>query len=81
MPLIIPDEALEAAGMTEEEARLEIACRLFEIGRLALWSAAKLAQVSRVEIEEALLERGIPLYRPTPDDLEAELDSFDRLGV
>ncbi len=44
MPLIIPDEALEAAGMTEREARLEIGCRLFEIGKLTLWSAAKLAQ-------------------------------------
>jgi hypothetical protein len=30
MPVIIPDETLKQAGLTESEARIEIACRLFD---------------------------------------------------
>jgi predicted HTH domain antitoxin len=79
--LIIPDEVLRAAGMNEQEALLEIACRLFEVGRLTLWKAAKLADVTRVEFERELLQRRIPLYRPTVDDLKGEMAALDRLGV
>ncbi|MEW6741691.1 MAG: UPF0175 family protein [Planctomycetota bacterium] len=55
MPLIIPDEILQAAGLSENDALIEIACRLFDAGRLTLWDAARLARLSRVEIEGELL--------------------------
>ncbi len=37
--LIVPDEMLRQAGLSEREALLEFACRLFDAGRLSLWSA------------------------------------------
>ena len=49
MPVVISDETLRQAGLTEREAVVEIACRLFDAGKLALWPAAKLAGMSRVE--------------------------------
>lgn len=81
MPLIIPDEVLQQAGLTEREALLEFACRLFDIGKLALWPAAKLARLSRVEFEDELHKRKIPIYRPTVEDLNHDLAVLDRLGI
>ena len=80
MPVVIPDETLQQAGLTEREALVEIACRLFDLGRLALWPAAKLAGLSRVEFEQALIDREIPVYRPTLQDLADDVATLDRLG-
>lgn len=81
MPLLISDDLLSAAGMSEDEARIEIACRLFDAGKLALWPAAKWAGLSRVEFEDELRQRKIPLYRPTVADLQADLATFERLDA
>ena len=80
MPLLIPDEILQSAGMDEREARIEIACRLFGAGKLALWPAAKLARLDRVAFEEELLGRGIPIHRPTPEELAEDLSRLDELA-
>ena len=81
MPLMIPDEVLREAGLSEREALIEFACRLYDIGKLALWPAAKLAGLSRGEFEEQLMLRKIPVYRPTPEDLANDLATLDRLGL
>ena len=75
MPLVIPDEVLQQAGLSEREALIEFACRLFDIGKLALCPAAKLAGLSRVEMEGELMKRKIPIYRPTPEDLAEEIEA------
>lgn len=79
MPLTLSDEILEKAGMTAEEARVEIACRLFDAGKLTLWPSAQLAQMSRVEFEGELMKRKIPIYRLTLDDFEMELETLEHL--
>lgn len=81
MPVVIADEVLKAAGLTEREAKIEFACRLFDIGKLPLWPAAQLAGLSRVEMEDELARRNIPIYRPTVEDVERELADMDRLGI
>jgi predicted HTH domain antitoxin len=81
MPVVISDERLRAAGLTEREALLEIACRLFGAGKLALWPAAKLAGVNRVAFEQALRERQIAVYRPEERDLADDLAALDTLGI
>ena len=73
MPLIISDETLKAANLTEQEARVEIACRLFDAEKLALWPAAQLAGMSRVEFEAALMSRGIAPYRMDEEYVRHEL--------
>ena len=75
--LHVPDHLLKAAGLSESEALVEFACRLFEAGRLSLWQAAEMAGLSRTGIEAALLDRRIPLYRPTVEDLEQDLRNLD----
>lgn len=79
MPVIIPDEVLREAGLSEREALIEIACRLYDAGKLNLWPAAKLAGLSRVEFESELIQRKIPIYRPTLEDLAQDLATLEHL--
>lgn len=81
MPLTLSDELLKQAGMSEDEARVEIACRLFDADKLALWPAAQLAGMTRVEFEAALMNRKIPIHRFTLDDLMSEQAALDKLGI
>ena len=79
MPLTLSDEVLQQTGMSADEARVEIACRLFDAGKLALWPAAQLAQMTRVEFEGELVQRKIPVYRYTADDLKSDLETIEHL--
>jgi predicted HTH domain antitoxin len=63
MSLKIPDHLLVEAGLSEREARLEIACRLYDAGKLTMPQATRWAEISRVEFEAALLDRNLPLVR------------------
>jgi predicted HTH domain antitoxin len=77
MPLHITDEELQAAGLTAETARVELACRLFQAGKLDLWPAARLAGLSRTDMEEELLARLIPIYVVTEDDLRQDVATLE----
>ena len=78
MPLNISDSDLRAMRMTEAEARVEIAARLFDAGRLSFGHAAALAQVSEDRLEEELRLRDIPRYRYTEEDLRRDAASINR---
>ena len=80
MPLVIPDETLRAAGLDEQEAKLEIACRWFEAGRLAFGQAARLANLDTTAFEAELERRRIPRYRYTEDMLENDVAVLQKLG-
>jgi predicted HTH domain antitoxin len=76
MPLTISDQDLAAMQMDERQARIEIACRLFEAGRMSFGHAASLAQVSQEEMSEEIERRGIPRYRYTATHLEQDLEGL-----
>jgi predicted HTH domain antitoxin len=76
MPLIITDEELLAAGLTADAARIELACRLFQAGKLDLWPAAQLAGLTRVLMEDELLARKIPIYYVTEETWAEDLKSI-----
>lgn len=79
MSITISDELLRQAGMTDREALVEIACRLFAAGKLTLPLAARLAGVDRGELEDQLLDRQIPLYRPSIEDYQQDVDAIRKL--
>lgn len=82
MPALpIPDDILKEAGLTEKEALIELACRLFDAGKLSLCSSARLAGLDRNGMEDALLDRGIGIYRPTVDEVVEDLSALKRLGA
>jgi predicted HTH domain antitoxin len=80
MPSVIPDETLRVAGMDEREAKVEIACRLFDAGKLTIGHAARLAELSVAEFEQQLALRGLPRYRYTEEMLEQDVDALKKLG-
>lgn len=69
MTLTIPDDLLQQAGLTERDAIVEFACRLFDAERLDLFAAARLADLSRLELEVELRARRIPIYRLDASDI------------
>ena len=81
MSLTITDEQLKAMEMSPEEARIEIACRLFDAEKMSLHDARLLAGLDRVSFEEALFDRGIAIYRPTVEDLHQDLETLRRMGI
>ncbi len=81
MPLTIPDQLLDDAGLSEAEARLEIACRLYDAGKLTMPQATRWAGVSRTEFEAALLQRNLPLLRLDADYWRQEAEGLKRLGL
>jgi len=81
MPLTIPDDLLAAAGLSERDARIEIACRLYDAGKLAIPAATRWTGLTRTEFEEELLRRKLPLCRPTEEDLNQDLETLQRLGL
>ena len=79
MPLLISDELLDEAGITESDARVEIACRMFDGGRLSLVQAMRWAGLTRTAFEESLLDLGLAVVRPTLQDFQQDLKTLDRL--
>lgn len=79
MPLVISDETLHAAGLSEQDARLEFACRLFDAGKLSFGHAAQLAGVDELEFERQLTARGLPRHRLTEEKLLQDVETLKRL--
>jgi predicted HTH domain antitoxin len=80
MPLVITDAQLESMKMDERNARIEIACRLFDAERLTLTAAGRLAGLKRVEMEAELRRRRIAIYRPTIEEVRQDLEVLRNLG-
>ena len=80
MTLHIPDDLLKQTGLDERGLLIELACRLFDAGKLTLHGAGKLAGLSRGEMEDELLDRRIAIYRPTVEDVEEDFRNTEDLG-
>ena len=81
MALTIPDEWLVEAGLSEKEIRIEIACRLYDSGRLSFAQSIRWSGLNRVEFEEALLTRCLPVVRPNLNTLMEDIETIGRLGT
>lgn len=81
MQIIIPDAVLKDAGLTPKDVLVELACRLFDIGRIGLSEGGRIVGVSRIEFERFLRERGIAAYRVTEADVDADLRTLRSLGM
>ena len=63
-------------GMTEAEFRLEVALLLFASGKLPLGYASKLAEMDKIQFQQLLQKRQIPLYSYEIEDFEPESEEF-----
>ena len=76
--LTIPNDILEAAGLTEKDCLIELAVHLYAERRITLGQALRLSQLSRAELESELACRDISLY--TVEDLDRDVAALKELG-
>jgi len=79
MPIIVPEEILTAARMTEEELRQEIAVLLFQKEKLTLEQASRLAGMNRLRFQHLLASRQIPLHYDVAE-FEEDLRTMAAMG-
>ncbi|GBC95185.1 hypothetical protein HRbin16_00972 [bacterium HR16] len=79
MSLIIPDEVLQAARMTEDEVKQELAILLFQREKITLGQAADLAGMSLLQFQMLLASRRIPLHYDVAD-FEQDLKTLRELN-
>ena len=76
------DEVLLALGCSpeqfNEEAKLLVAVKLYELGRLSLGAAAKLAGIPKPLFLMKLADYGVDAFQLTEEDLQQDLASARR---
>ncbi len=75
--MIIPDQLLELAGMTEAELRFEVALIFYQRGAVSMGKAAELAGVPRFAFQQEMARREIPVNY----DIEAFKQDLKTLGL
>ena len=60
--------------LSEDEAKLLLAVKLYEVGKVSLGQAAKLAGFSKRAFMEVLGRYRVPLFDYSPDELRQEID-------
>ena len=79
MGLIVPDDILQIARMTEEELKQEIAILLFRKEKLTLGQASRLAGMTRLQFQHLLASQQIPVHYDI-EDFEEDLKTLRELG-
>lgn len=76
--LKIPEDILNAAGLTEQDCLIELAVHLYAERRLSFAQALRLCGLGRVAFERELARRDIALY--SLDDLQEDVGALKELG-
>lgn len=76
--ILIEDSILEAANMSEQELKTELAIMLYRKNRLTYAQAKELSELSRIEFDDKLAEAGVPSDY-TVEDLHADLKTLEEL--
>jgi predicted HTH domain antitoxin len=80
MTIHIPDNLADKANVTEREALIELACRLFDAERISKFEATSLTGLSRIEFEEQLVSRKLPRIRISDEEFMHDLRVADRFS-
>jgi predicted HTH domain antitoxin len=62
-------------NLSEDEAKVLLAVKLYEVGKVSLGQAAKLAGFSKRAFIEVLGRYRVPLFDYNPDELRQEVDA------
>lgn len=79
MSVLVSDEILQAANMSDADLKRELAILLYQQKKLGLGKARELAEMPLIEFQRELAQRQIPVF----DDVvgfEAEVAQLKTLG-
>jgi predicted HTH domain antitoxin len=62
-------------SLSENEAKLLFAVKLFEVGKVSLGQAAKIAELSKRAFMETLGRNGVPVFSYSPEELRNEVNA------
>ena len=62
-------------GISENEAKLFLAIKLYEINKISLGKAAKLAGYSKLAFIEVLGKYKVPVFNYSPEELREEVSN------
>lgn len=79
MSILISDEILQLAHMTDAELRLEIAVMLFQQERFTLGQASRFAAINQLQFQRLLADRHIPLHYDVAE-LREDMESLKQSG-
>ena len=79
MVLRIPDRIFQQLSLDERQLVLEFAIFMYEREILSMRAAAEFAQISWLEMEEILAEKGISLQF-SEEDMEDDLRNLEKLS-
>ncbi len=79
MSLIIPDDILTAANLSEAELKLEIAILLYQKSKISTGTARRLAGMNLIEFQKELASRDICINYDV-EDFQSDLETLKRLG-
>ncbi len=63
------------ANLSEDEVKLLLAIKLYEVGKVSLGQAAKLAGFSKRAFMEMLGHYKVPVFNYSPEELRQEIDA------
>lgn len=76
MSLVIPDEFLQTAHITEADLKLEIAILLFQQEKITLGTASQFADMNQLEFQRILGSRKIPIHYGI-EDFQQDLKTLE----
>ena len=79
MSVVIPDDILTAAGISEAELKLEIAIMLFQQEKISIGKARRLAGMNLIEFQREIAIRGICIHYDV-EEFEADLKTLREMG-
>jgi predicted HTH domain antitoxin len=79
MSVVIPDDILQAAKMTEAELKREIAIMLYQQKKISIGKARRLANMNLIEFQREIARRGICINYDV-EDFQADLKTLQELG-
>ncbi len=79
MSVVIPDDVLVSARMSEAQLKLEIAIMLFQQDRISIGKARRLAGINLLEFQREISQRGICIHYDV-EEFEEDIKTLQEMG-
>jgi len=80
MSLVIPDELIQASGLSEAEGLQELVLLLFQHEKITLGSASRFLGLTQLEFQALLAEKGLCVHYDVAD-LHEDVQILQELGL